>query len=74
VEWVVAKAPRWLVEVGAVREWVLGVEVELGGAWLGSGSAVSRGGRKQGKIGGGSGGLCSGRGEAMPGCWVDSTR
>ena len=37
----VAKAPRWLVEVGAVREWVLRVECELnGGNGGGCGSRV----------------------------------
>ena len=41
--------PGWLgrVEAGSDRE--LGVEGELGGAWLGSGSAVPRGGRSRGK-------------------------
>ena len=41
--------PGWLVRVEAGSDRELGVEGELGGAWLGSGLAVPRGGRKQGE-------------------------
>ena len=41
--------PGWLVRVEAGSDRELGVEGELGGAWLGSGSAVPRGGRSRGK-------------------------
>ena len=65
--------PGWLVRVEAGSDRELGVEGELGGvAWQRLGRAAGR--KKQGEERRGLGGVCSGRGEAMPGCWVGSAR